>query len=271
MNYEKIVALFDTADHADAARHNLEAAGFPDSEISVVSTKTLTDTGETLREPGLWHRLFGRDIAQHEALIYGRTVESGGVVLTVRAPEADIPRAMGILNIHNVVDVRERAMHEGLLARTAVAETPPPLKTAAAVAPAVTAPITKDQILRLAEEQLEVGKRLVSEGTTRIRRFVTERPVEAQVKLHEEHANVVRRAISDPKFIQDIDWSDTVIEITESAEEAVVHKSARIVEEVVISKEGSDRVKTVRDTVRRQQVEVKREPLTSTEKVLTKA
>jgi hypothetical protein len=35
------------------------------------------------------------------------------------------------------------------------------------------------------------------DGTTRIRRFVTEGPVEAQVNLHEEHAQVIRRAISD--------------------------------------------------------------------------
>jgi hypothetical protein len=101
---------------------------------------------------------------------------------------------------------------------------------------------------------------MIQEGTTRIRRFVTEKPVEAKVTLHEEHAQVVRRAISDPKFLQDIDWSDKTIEVTETAEEAVVSKSARVAEEVVISKEGSDREETIRDTVRRQQVEVERLP-----------
>jgi uncharacterized protein (TIGR02271 family) len=122
----------------------------------------------------------------------------------------------------------------------------------------VTTPIPKEQILRLAEEQLDVGKRMVQEGTTRIRRFVTEKPVEAKVSLHEEHAQVIRRAVSDPKSLKDIDWSDQTIEVIETAEEAVVSKSAHIAEEVIISKEGSDRVETVRDTVRRQQVEVER-------------
>jgi uncharacterized protein (TIGR02271 family) len=260
MNYEKIVTLFDTAEHAEAARRNLEAAGFPGSEISVVSNKTLTAAGQTLREPGLWHRLFGRDIEQHEATVYGRTVESGGVVLTLRVPESDIPKAMGILNAHKVVDVQDRAVQHGLLSSAAAAATPPPPPKAAAAAATVTAPVSKDQVLRLAEEQLDVGKRLVQEGTTRIRRFVTEKPVEAQVTLHEEHAQVVRRAVSDPKFVKDIDWADTTVEVTETAEEAVVSKSARIAEEVVISKEGTDHVETVRDTVRRQQVEVEREP-----------
>src|SRR5579875_2852464 len=54
--------------------------------------------------------------------------------------------------------------------------------------------------MRLAEEQLVVGKRLVQEGTARIRRFATERPVEQQVTLHEEHAQLMHLAVSDPKF-----------------------------------------------------------------------
>jgi uncharacterized protein (TIGR02271 family) len=259
MNYEKVVALFDTPEHAEAARRNLEGADFPGSEISIVSSKTLAAGGEALREPGLWHRLFGRDIEKHEAAVYGRAVESGGVVLTLRVPESDVPRAMGILNAHKVVDVGERAVQQGLISKETVTATPPPKPVAAAAT--VTTPIPKEQILRLAEEQLDVGKRMVQEGTTRIRRFVTEKPVEAKVSLHEEHAQVIRRAVADPKSLKDIDWSDQTIEVIETAEEAVVSKSAHIAEEVIISKEGSDRVETVRDTVRRQQVEVERKNL----------
>jgi uncharacterized protein (TIGR02271 family) len=260
MNYEKIVALFDTPEHGEAARHNLEAADFPGSEISIVSSKTLTAAGEALREPGLWHRLFGRDIEKHEATVYGRAVESGGVVLTLRVPESDLPRAMGILNVHKVVDVQDRAVQQGLISKeTVIATVPPPPKAGAAAT--VTTPIPKEQVLRLAEEQLDVGKQMVQEGTTRIRRFVTEKPVEAKVSLHEEHAQVIRRAVADPKSLKDIDWSDQTIEVIETAEEAVVSKSAHIAEEVIISKEGSDRVETVRDTVRRQQVEVERKNL----------
>ncbi len=118
----------------------------------------------------------------------------------------------------------------------------------------------KNEVIRLAEEHLEVGKRLVEEGTTRIRRFVTETPVEKQVTLHEEHADVVRRAVSDPDFVKDIDWYDQTIEVLETSEEAVVSKMARVAEEVVGGKTGFDRVETVHDTVRRQQVEVERVP-----------
>jgi uncharacterized protein (TIGR02271 family) len=254
MNYEKIVTLYDTAEHAEAARRNLETAGFSPREMSTVSNTTLAAAGQTLREPGLWHRLFGREIAQHEATVYGRTVESGGVVLTVRVPETDVARALGILNAHHVVDVRERAIQQGLIPSTSV-----PMTAAAPAQPlntAVAGVLGKEEVLRLAEEELSVGKRMVQEGTTRIRRFVTERPVETQVTLHEEHVKVVRRAVTDPTSVQDIDWSDKTVEVTETIEEAVVSKSAHIAEEVLIRKEGSDRVENVRGTVRRQQVEI---------------
>jgi uncharacterized protein (TIGR02271 family) len=157
------------------------------------------------------------------------------------------------------VDVQDRAVKTGFLAK---AEAAPVAAAVAAAVPAkpLTADVSKDQVLRLAEEQLNVGKKLVEQGTTRIRRFVTEKPVEAQVTLHEEHAEVVRRAISDPSYVQDIDWSDKTVEVLETAEQAVVSKSSHIAEEVVVGKTGSDRVETVHDTVRRQQVEVERVP-----------
>ena len=264
MKYEKIVTLFDTPEHAEAARHNLEAAGYPASDISVVNNKTLSSGGTTVREPGLWHRLFGRDIEQHEAMVYGRTVESGGVVLTLRVADSEVPRAMGILNTHKVVDVQQRAVDHGLVSAEEAPPQPSPAVTRAAAT--VATPIAKDQVLRLAEEQLDVGKRMIQEGTARIRRFVTEKPVEAKVTLHEEHAQVVRKAISDPNYVKDIDWSDRTIEVSETDEEAVVSKRARIAEEVVVSKEGTDREETIRDKVRRQQVEVERERVPGSEK-----
>jgi uncharacterized protein (TIGR02271 family) len=113
-----------------------------------------------------------------------------------------------------------------------------------------------DGVLRLAEEQLEVGKRAVQTGRTRVRRYVTEREASADVTLHDEHAEVLRRAISDPKYIGAIDWADGEIEVVETAERALANKTARIVEEISLKKVGTDRVETVRDKIRRQQVDI---------------
>ena len=119
MSYEKVVTLFDSAAHADAARKNLEGAGFSSNDISIVGKQGLMQGAATLREPGFWRRLFGNDIKEHEARVYGEAVDKGGVVLTLRTPESEVPRAMGILNQHNVVDVRSRAMDSGYLSRAA--------------------------------------------------------------------------------------------------------------------------------------------------------
>src|SRR5215469_12363622 len=265
MAYEKVVAVFDTSDHAQTAMRALKSAGFAADDISIVNNDTLDDRGaKVASESGFWHRLFGSDVDLHEAKVYGHTVTSGGSVLSLRTPDTLVQKAVDILHSHNPVDVNQRAASLGVL--TAPGATVAGTTTAATAARAVAStPGTvrdrdKDgEVIRLAEEQLNVGKRQVQAGMTRVRRFVTERPVEAQVTLHEEHASVVRRAITDSSYIRDIDWTDRTIEVSETAEQAVVNKSARVVEEVVIGKEGSDRVETVKDKVRRQQVEVERQ------------
>jgi stress response protein YsnF len=78
------------------------------------------------------------------------------------------------------------------------------------------------------------------------------------VTLHDEHAEVLRRAITDPKYIGDVDWADQAIEVVETKEHALVNKTARIVEEVSLKKIGADHVETVKDKLRRQQVEIER-------------
>jgi uncharacterized protein (TIGR02271 family) len=251
MNYEKIVTLYDTAEHAETARRNLENAGFSTRDISLVSNKTL-GRGERLLDLDLWHRLFGRDVEKHEAAVYGRTVDSGGVILTVRVPETEAAKATAILNAHHAVDVRDRAVREGLIKEEA-------MPAAGQQQPATMAAggtIVGEEVLSLAEEQLDVGKRMVQEGTTRIRRFVTETPVETQVTLHEEHIRVIRRTSSDPNFAKNVDWTEKTVEAIDTMEEPVITKSAHVAEEVVIRKEGIDRVQTVRDKIRRQDVKV---------------
>lgn len=232
MNFEKIVSVYDSLPLAEKAVSTLKAAGYKTDDISVVSKNTLASVGARdveVREAGLWRRLFGTNILDHEAGIYGRAIQSGGAILSVRVPQSEAARVMELLDTHN----------------------PPASRTMASM-------VDASDVIRLAEEQLNVGKRLVQDGKTRIRRFVIEKPVEASVTLHEEHAEVLRRAISNPEFISDADWTDKTIEVNESVERPVVSKSVRIVEEVVIRRTGTDHVETVRDKVRRQQLDVER-------------
>jgi uncharacterized protein (TIGR02271 family) len=258
MSYQTIIAAFDTAAHAQAAVEALKAGGFHTDDISAFDRNRVG-----LREPGLWQRMLGGGLAQHEADVYSQSLERGGMVVSVRVADSEVAHATGILDLHRPIDVHDRAVTTGLapaarVEAAAAAIIAAPIATVQKVAVSPKLAEVHDEVLRLAEEQLQVGKRMVETVMTRVRRFVTEREVSADVTLHEEHADVLRRAITDPKYIGDIDWADATIEIRETAEQALVSKTARVVEEVALKKIGSDHVETIHDKIRRQQVEIER-------------
>jgi uncharacterized protein (TIGR02271 family) len=107
------------------------------------------------------------------------------------------------------------------------------------------------------EEQLDIGKRTVDRGTTGIRRYVVETPVEENVTLHGERVTVERRQSIEATAAHGTGaFEERVVEVRETAEEPVVAKTARVAEEVVVGREATARTETVRDTVRREEVEV---------------
>ncbi|HEV2293077.1 MAG TPA: YsnF/AvaK domain-containing protein [Tepidisphaeraceae bacterium] len=114
--------------------------------------------------------------------------------------------------------------------------------------------------LPVIEEELRVGKRQVETGGVRVRQEVSERPVEAEVTLREEHVNVERRPVDRPLTEADRDaaFKDQTIEMTERGEQAVVQKAGKVVEEVVVNKDVDQRTEKVRDTVRRTDVKVEK-------------
>ena len=114
--------------------------------------------------------------------------------------------------------------------------------------------------IQVVEEELQVGKRAIRRGGVRIYSHVVTEPVEEQVKLREEHIDVQRRQVNrEIRPEEAAALRDQTIEVTEMAEEPVVSKRARVREEIVISKESNERTETVRDNLRRTEVEV--EPL----------
>jgi uncharacterized protein (TIGR02271 family) len=258
---ETIVAVYDTAEHATLAVRDLEAAGVPSSAISQHASGAHTAASTTatapVREKGFWSSLFGGEPEyEHDTTVYDRSLEGGSTVVTVKAPEQHLAHVTDILERHNPVDIDERAASYGLASGGTTTTT-----TTTATAP--VAPIrgtatdrAGDEVVALSEEQLSVGKRLVNRGTTRVRRFVVETPVEEAVTLHSERVSVERRPVAGGTTVPDAAFTDRTIEVTETEEEAVVAKTARVKEEVVINKTATDHVETVRDTVRREDVEI---------------
>ena len=233
---DELVVLFDTVAASRKAEKALESAGFPDPEVNTLDSATIAkETGNAKFGPASWRVLFGRDVQLYEAAAFEKALSTGGALLTVRVKyDAEAGKAEDILAKHKPVDLEARG--------------------AALIAEHKALGDVKDEVLRLAEEQLEVGKRKVESGKTRVRRYVTQREVSEQVKLKEEHAEVLRKAVHEE--VGDWDWTDSTIEIVETREEAVVSKSAHVAEEITLRKEETERTETVTDTVRRQEASV---------------
>ncbi|HEX8457489.1 MAG TPA: YsnF/AvaK domain-containing protein [Pyrinomonadaceae bacterium] len=106
------------------------------------------------------------------------------------------------------------------------------------------------------EEELQVGKREVERGGVRVESRVEEKPVTEEVQLREERVHVERRPVDRPVTDADAAFREGTLEVKEHGEEAVVAKTARVVEEVVVGKQVEERTETVSDTVRRTDVDV---------------
>jgi uncharacterized protein (TIGR02271 family) len=113
-----------------------------------------------------------------------------------------------------------------------------------------------EEVIPLAEETLVVGKQTVTSGTTTVRRVVVETPVQQQVSLYDEKVIVERR-----KPVKDAATGEVLTEVTiemiETSEVPVVGKSVKVREEVVVRRERTQRIETVRETVRRDEIEIR--------------
>ncbi len=120
-------------------------------------------------------------------------------------------------------------------------------------------PVSEDEVIQVVEERLDVGKRSVSRGKVRVRTSIVSREVSESVTLHGETVSVDRRAVDRPVSAAALDvdlFKERTIEVEEFAEEAVVAKSAFVVEEIGIRKEAADRVETISETLRKTVVDI---------------
>ena len=116
---------------------------------------------------------------------------------------------------------------------------------------------TTTSAIPLVEEKLKVGKREVQRGGVRVYTRIVETPVNETIGLREEHVHVERRPVNQPIGTGDSTaFKEQSIELRETAEEAVIEKSARVVEEVVIGKDVRQRQEQISETVRHTEVEI---------------
>jgi hypothetical protein len=112
----------------------------------------------------------------------------------------------------------------------------------------------EEEVIGVGEEILNVGTRMVPGKTTRIRRIVVQTPVQQDVTLHTETVVLERRR---PILSTGDDvLTEITVEMVDMNEVPVVSKSVHMVEEVLLRKEVTARVETIRDTVRRDMLEI---------------
>ena len=259
-----VIGLFNNTKEAQRAVLELVNSGIPREDIGITSQDYIagertssaeTNVGE--KDEGIGEKisnffssLFGGDDAEDRGY-YSDTVRRGGAVVTVDAEKDDIAdRAAAIMDQYGATDVDERgAQYQAGGSVGAGARDREVSRADLAEGGEATLPVI--------EEELQVGKRQVERGGVRVRTRVIERPVEEMVRLREERVNVERRPVNRPITDADLQaFREGTIEVTERAEEPVVSKQARVVEEVVINKDVDERTETIRDTVRRTDVDV---------------
>lgn len=112
------------------------------------------------------------------------------------------------------------------------------------------------QTIPVIQEELQVGKREVETGGIRLKSRIIETPVEESINLREEKVSVVRTPVD--RRADSADIKEGSIELTETAEVPVVSKQARVVEEISLNKDVTEKEKTISDTVRNTEVDIER-------------
>lgn len=291
-----LTGVFATAADASRARSRLIESGCSASDITLdpddstsgssSSMTTSPSTGDHADRRGFFAKLFGWDDDEDtddSTRRYDMATRQGHVVLAVRvSDESRVDRVVEQLEDCGAVDVDERMASWGSSDAMGAAGAPSSMgasesmgatgtmgaaslagaseeSTGMAASGGMDTPSgTGDRTLRAVAEQLVVGKRTVQRGRVRIHRSMIETPVEEQVSLREERVRVERMPVDRPATDADLQqgFAEQDIELTETAEEPVVTKVARVVEEVRVGTESNERVQTVRDTVRRSEIDV---------------
>ncbi|WP_396594506.1 YsnF/AvaK domain-containing protein [Brevundimonas sp. R86498] len=227
-----ITALFETRADAESARDKLCNANIDKSDIRIVDQSS--SGAASHQELGFWASIKNAMLPDDDRQAYEEGIRRGGFLLTADVDEPSADRAITALESANAINLDERSAmwrQDGWKPGTG------------------TTPLT------VAEEKLVVGKREVDRGGTRLRSYVTEKPVHEQIALRKEQVGLERKPVDRKLAPGEADpFRERSIEMTATNEEAVVGKETRIIEEVGLKKTSEERVADVKDKVRQTRV-----------------
>jgi uncharacterized protein (TIGR02271 family) len=251
MEQQTVIAVYDRPGDGQRAFDALLESNFSREQVRLGSADDVQNEVRSGSQSAT--RSLGEKIAHFFGLddddatsTYSEAMRRGNSVVVVDAlSEEEAQRATNVLGRFDPIDIDQRVSEW-----EATGWRRPAMETG-------KAPRSAEQsTIPVVEEQLQVGTRVVQSGGVRIFSRVREIPVEERVALREERATVTRRPTDRPVTDADRPFEDKSIEVLESREEPVVAKSARVVEEVVVGKETRKREESVRDKVRKTEVDV---------------
>lgn len=244
-----IIGMFEDYDEAEDLLDDLVDEGFDRASIDIIKT----EEGREKEKGGGFlqslKKLFTtqKDIPESYRGYYSEGVRRGGVLVSIAVSDEDAERATELMNKHDAIDVEQRAESWKKAGWTGFKEGMPAY---------TSEEIAKERkVLPVTEEKVKVGKRQVAKGGVRVYSRVIATPVEEEISLREEHAKIERRTVDRPAAAGEA-FEEESIEITETAEEPVVSKEARVKEEVVVGQEATEKKEKIRETARRTEVKV---------------
>ena len=219
MSAATVIATIDSAKVAQQLIDALLEAGFKDQDVEILAG------GEDALVAEIVERGFGQDDARG----YAEAVSRGKTVVATRAAPEKAEKAAAIMERYEASAGESSHEEQG-------------------------------ETVQEVEEELAVGKRKVASGGVRVTTSVSERPVEKTVTLREEEVEVERRAADRKLKPEEAEaaFRDKTVEMLGTSEEVSVRKQARVVGEVALGKRVEEHKETVKDTVRRSEVEVEK-------------
>jgi hypothetical protein len=276
-----VTALFDSRPEAEAARARL-VSRVDVASVRFLAKETAADVDDLKLDPKL-------AASYREALLSGdhllvakvaRGEKPSAIIdLLEAAPQAGEPAMEAVQSVQ--VEFEDEVSEPAETPSAQSDEDTPVTETQAAVAsaapPAVAASIAEpappsvpcDEPKREAadqstgseqREELRIGEPKVARASARLRSITREQPAEEQVALNVEHVELETRPSERRLTEADIEagglLKDRMFEVVEMREEPVVAKELIVREEVIVRKARHERTETIRDTVRRTEVEV---------------
>jgi uncharacterized protein (TIGR02271 family) len=287
-----VVGVYDDHTQAQCARDQLIDSGFAPHDVTISSQEQPAsaqpeDSAEVHKEAGMMHffdSLISAIGDSEQSDRNAQTARRGRHWLTVHADtEARCACATDIMHRHGPTDIGQRAI-QGPARASAGTGLPVPDQaderrasgsSAAgnngnASGPEMTpenptagpqeisgGTLEGETRIPVVQEELQICTREVLRGGVRVHQRVIDTPVHEQVQLREEHVTIERRPVNRPATAADAAaFSEASFEVRAMAEEAVVEKSARVVEEVIVHRTVTERTQTINDSVRRTDVQI---------------